>query len=386
MKVALVVERMDPLRGGKETYTAQLAAALAGRGHQVTVVCQTRDWQPEARIDFVEVGRRGVTRAKRLRNFVADVLRHTADGRYDVVHAMLPVPGADLYHPHGGTVPGSNAASLRRYSAAIRPAARWLKGLNAARNEAVRLERQIAEDPRTICICVSEMIAEQFRKHYSRSQGVRVVFNGVEVPDLDEDERAHWRQEMRYRLGVGREDVVFLTVATNFPLKGVAETIVAFARHVHRRREHADARLVVVGREKPEGYTRHAGLRDVGRQVVFLPPTPEVFRVYAGADAFVLLTWYDPCSLTVLEATRWGIPSITTECNGAASVLRDGAGIVIPTPRDVAGAEAAMRTLTDPDDRRRRAEACLAVADRLSMDRHVDELLAIYREVAGRKR
>ena len=118
-------------------------------------------------------------------------------------------------------------------------------------------------------------------------------------------------------MGVSSEAIIFLTIATNFPLKGVTETIAAFAKWYHRQPVAPEAQLVVVGRDFVEGYDRFAGLRDVGSKVVFAPPTREVFKWYAAADAFVLLTWYDPCSLVVLEAARWGIPSITTRFNTA---------------------------------------------------------------------
>ncbi|CAA9371559.1 MAG: hypothetical protein AVDCRST_MAG64-163, partial [uncultured Phycisphaerae bacterium] len=38
MKVALVILHADPARGGAERYTADLAAALGKRGHDVTVL------------------------------------------------------------------------------------------------------------------------------------------------------------------------------------------------------------------------------------------------------------------------------------------------------------------------------------------------------------
>ena len=38
MKVGLVVERFDPLRGGLEQWTYRLAEKLAARGHEIHVV------------------------------------------------------------------------------------------------------------------------------------------------------------------------------------------------------------------------------------------------------------------------------------------------------------------------------------------------------------
>jgi len=380
VRIALVIETMDTSRGGRETSTAQIASALVRRGHQVAILCRRGSWRGEG-VEVVALGRRGLTRAGRLRNFVADVQRAIQDGRYDVVHAMLPVPGADVYQPRGGTVPAQLEASLRRRWLLGRWAVKLTEPLNRRRRAMADLERRVAADPRILCLAVSRMVAEELSRHYGRTDNVRVIFNAVDAPDPECPDRADWRQRLRFQLGVSQGDPVFLTVATNFGLKGVAEAIEAFASWYHSGNQRRNARLVVVGREEPEGYRRHAGLRDVGGQVVFVPPTPDVFPWYAAADACILLSWYDPCSRVVLEATRWGIPSITTAYNGAAEVLADGAGIIVESPRDRRAIVAAFEELTDPQRREARAEACRRVADRLSMDRHVEELLEAYEEV-----
>ena len=95
----------------------------------------------------------------------------------------------------------------------------------------------------------------------------------------------------------------------------------------------------------------------------------------------MLLSWYDPCSRVVLEATRWSVPSITTVYNGAAEVLARGAGLVVSSPADTDAVIRAMCELAEPARRAARARACMDVAGRLGMDRYVDELLAAYEEV-----
>jgi UDP-glucose:(heptosyl)LPS alpha-1,3-glucosyltransferase len=95
----------------------------------------------------------------------------------------------------------------------------------------------------------------------------------------------------------------------------------------------------------------------------------------------ILLSWYDPCSRVVLEATRWGVPSITTTYNGAAEVLAQGCGIVVESPLDIQGAVAAMEKLADPSLRAQMSRKCLSASPRLSIERHVDELIRCYQEV-----
>jgi len=380
MKIALVIERMDPQRGGREKSVAQLAAELARRGHEVTIICQTCSWSA-GDVNVRRCGSRGLLRVQRLGNFIRDAQRVIGELNCDIVHSTLPVPGANVYQPRGGTVPGQTAASYRRRSLPGKFAVAMTSRLNFCRRRTAELERAVVGDPNVLCLAVSHMIAEEFDFYYERRSGVRVVYNGVDVPDPAGEQRADQRQRLRYKLGLGQDDVVFLTVAKNFPLKGVTETIAAFARWYHSHSSRTKARLVVVGRDLVEGYQRIAGLRDVGAQVVFVPPTDDIFQWYAAADACVLLSWYDPCSRATLEALRWGIPSITTVYNGAAELLADGAGIIVASPKDTRAVAAAMDELADGARRAEHREACLRIADSLSMERHVDQLLEAFAEV-----
>jgi len=385
MRVALVIERMAPSYGGKETSTAQMAVALTGRGCDVSIICQKALWEHPG-VSVIALGARGATRTARLRNFIADIERELTPGRWDIVHATLPVPGANVYQPRGGTVPAQIAASRRRRSSLGAALSGMFEPLNRCRTHMGKLERRVLADESVTCLAVSAMVADEFQDYYSRRDRVRVVYNAVDLPPVDDQQRADWRQKIRFVLRVSPDDPVFVTIARNFPLKGVNEAIIAFAEWLDRTRFRTNARLVVVGRDHVEGYQRIAGMRQAGRHVVFMPPTDDVFRYYAAADACVLLSWYDPCSRVVLEATRWGIPSITTAYNGASEILAHGGGIVVPSPDDRQAVMAAYEQLADPAERSRCADLCRQLAPALTIDRHVDELLNVYEGICREKR
>jgi len=384
MKIALIIEKMDTARGGRERSTAQIAAALGEKGQDVTIVCQQGSHENE-KVQVCELGKKGLLRIIQLRNFIEDVQQHINDTQYDIIHTMLPIPGANVYQLRSGTYSAQSAAGIRRRSVVEKPFAALSAMLKFRHHELMHLERRLMAEESVLCLPVSQMVADELQTYYGRTENVRVIYNGVETPDPNSRLRADWRQKLRYRMGLKPEDVVFLTVATNFELKGVAETIIAFAKWYHRSKRTVDARLVVIGRDLPEGYQRHASLRDVGPKVIFLPRTDEIFQWYAAADACVLLTWYDPCSRTLLEAARWCIPSITTIYNGASEMLAKGAGIVVSSPRDRRGIVAAMDELADPDGRAMRAGACAALAPELSIERHVDELIKAYADLVAPK-
>lgn len=382
MDIAIVIERMDPFRGGRETSTAQIVAELARRGQKVTVICRQGGWRCDG-VEMLAMGKRGTLRITRLNNFIEDVQKTLAGRKFDIVHSMFPLPGANICQFRGGTVPAQVLASKRKRSILGDVLVSLFEPWNFCRRKMGELERIVAADNATWCLAVSEMVAKELNEYYGRAQNVRVVYNAVDMPPHDSPERADHRQRLRFNLGIGPNDPIFLAVATNFELKGVAETIEAFADWYHSHNGQINGKLVVVGRDRPEGYERHAALREIGSQVVFIGHSDHIVQWYSAADAFILLSWYDPCSRVVLEAVRWGIPAITTAYNGAAEILAEGAGVVVESPKNRKQVVAAMDALADAKIRAERAEFCMKIAPRLSIERHVDELMNIYGEIVA---
>lgn len=373
---------MDPKRGGRERSVAEIAAGLVRRGHDVTVLCQSGSLGA-AGVEVLELGSAGLGRSGQMASFVEAVGQAVRREGFDVVHATLPVPCANVYQPRGGTIPGQMAAKDRLAGPIGRLLRRIARPLNRTRQAARKRERQIAADDGVKCLAVSEMVAEEFAAYYGRRENVEVIYGGVEVPRIDDETRASWRTELRGRWGAGEETTVFLTVAQNFLLKGVAELIDAFAEFSGSRPDRP-AKLVVVGGDDARAYRQRAAMAGVAEHVLFRGQADDVFPLYSAADAIVLLSWQDACSRVVLEAIRWGLPSLTTRFNGAAELLARGVGIVVESPRDRSGILAGLDQLADPAMRLRMSDACREAADFISVERHLDGLERVYREVAGR--
>jgi len=380
VKIAIVIERMDAGRGGREASTARIAAALALREHDVTILCQSGLWAREG-VTVIPLGARGITRGAKLENFGRDVRGELEWGKYDIVHGMLAVPGINVYQLRSGTVPAQRDANRRRRPGTRRLLRNLTEKLNRRQVLAGEMERQVVTDPGVRLLPVSKMVAGELQRYYQRTDGVRVVFNAVDVPAMTDGERAEHRRRLRGEMDADAETVVFLTVATNWPLKGVAESIAAFAKWHARHPRGTNARLVLLGRDDVEDYATQAAAAGLARHVVFPGATENVTPWYAAADVCVLLSWYDPCSRVVLEAMRMGLPSITTAFNGAAEALADGAGLVVPSPADAFAVAEAFETMADNPRRRRAAQFCRMQSERLAVSRHVDELLAVYAEV-----
>jgi UDP-glucose:(heptosyl)LPS alpha-1,3-glucosyltransferase len=366
---------MQPSRGGRERSVGEIAAALSARGHEVAVYCQQAPQKPEGMAVRV-LGGEGSSAG--MVNFARAVIRTARQEGIDIVHAALPIPGADVYQPRGGTILGNLAAKRLR-----RPVIAAVQGLAlnlgwSRRGTALALERSCIANPATLCLGVSQKVVDEIGALYGRRENLRLVHNGVAVPEVSDDQRRLWRKEWRDRWQAGEATTVFLTVAQNFKLKGVEQTIAAFGQIARAN----DCRLVIVGRQSGQGRYQQQALETCPPgSVIFEPPQEDVFGLYSAADAVVLLSWYDACSRVVLEALRWGLPSLTTRLNGAAEFLADGAGIVIDTPSDIAAASEGMTRLCDPQARQAMSQACQAASAYASIDRQVDQLLELYENI-----
>jgi UDP-glucose:(heptosyl)LPS alpha-1,3-glucosyltransferase len=387
LRIALIIEDMNPSRGGRETSTAQITEALVAAGHDLTILCQTGSWDCDG-VEIRPLGRRGVSREQRFANFVRDAQKAFLTDAFDIVHAVLPVPGVDVYQPRGGCFPAQFAGSRRRKP----PLGRTLSAIglqfNAFRKQLANLESRVFAESKTIVAAVSEMVAEEIRYNYYKDrsdENLRVVFNGVDVPDIDATERSQWRSSMRKTHGIEDDEVVFLTVAKNYELKGIPHAIRNFATYQQNHPDTPNARLVIVGRENPSEFRRQAKSLGVDESVLFVPPTKDIFPWYSASDVCILLSWYDACSRVILEATRWGIPSITTTYNGAAEILTNGAGIVVERPDDDRSIVAGMTELSDPQKRLARSRIAAEISDDLSMVRHAERLIVIYREILEKR-
>jgi UDP-glucose:(heptosyl)LPS alpha-1,3-glucosyltransferase len=87
--------------------------------------------------------------------------------------------------------------------------------------------------------------------------------------------------------------------------------------------------------------------------------------------------------LTVLEALASGLPVITTRFNGAADVMiSDRGGRVIDDPMDVVNLAESIALFIDDGRRHEARVVAREWMERYPPERHVEEILKVYREVA----
>lgn len=374
MKIALVIGNYDAQGGGAERWTDRHARWLVGNGYEVHLFARRfREPPPEAVCHEI-VAPGGWSRSKRL-GFAEAVERRIGSQTFDCVHDMGDGWCANLFMPHHGTRIGGFIHNTRMFPGPLRRLRELGQALLPRYREFADLERrQFALAPGKRFIAVSKMIAGHMQKYYGvPEERIHVVYNGVDV-DRFYPASTPERRSARLRLGLPAEERVILLVAHNFRLKGVPTAIRALAR-LWRGKERAA--LLVVGGDEPSGYRRLAERLGCQAAVAFVGSQSDPLTCFHAADVLVHPTYYDPCSLVVLEALACGLPVVTTQCNGAAELITAGAeGYALADPSDAAGlAEYLKRCLAQ---RSVMTAAARTLAERSILQRNAQEICALY--------
>ena len=376
MKIGLVLERFDPGRGGLEKWCWRFAVGMLARGHQVHALAGS----------FSEAVRRlPITahqlRATRSRLDFGRAAEEAARGLdLDVVHDTGAGWYCDVFQPHGGSRTAQIEQSLQLLPRYMRPAKRMaIKVLPRYREFAALMRRQYVDDGR-VFLALSNRVADDFQRlHGVPPERIRVILNGVDTDQFSPQHREDHRRTVRRRLGVDDDTILLLIAAHNFRLKGVPTLIKAVSRLSALGRS---VHLAVVGGKHLQAYRRKAALLGIGSRVTFVGAVDSAVPFYAAADVYVQPTFYDPCSLVVLEAMASGLPVITSRHNGVAELIRnDHEGGVIDDPASVNEFLDQLQPMFEPSVRRRMGQAARRTALKNTHERQCDAIQGLYSEI-----
>jgi UDP-glucose:(heptosyl)LPS alpha-1,3-glucosyltransferase len=230
----------------------------------------------------------------------------------------------------------------------------------------------------------SEMVGHHFQKYYGISASdLRVVRSAIDPERFLEADRPRRRLEARGKWGIEPDEIVALFAAMNYRLKGLEPLLHAIRFLPADRR----FRLLVVGNPCTSAYEKMAGRLGITDRVRFAGHCPEMRDSYFAADFLVHPTFYDPCSLVVLEALACGLPVITTRANGASELLHPPQeGYVITDPHNHERLAWCMMQLLDPARRSACARAARQTASQWTFEAHYRLLLRAITEAAARRR
>ena len=380
MKIAVVLDRFDADVGGLERWAYQLVKWLVGEGHNVHVVA----------MEFADHGlalditpHRFEASASRLRRAAAAecCLRSV---RADIIHDLGTGWYFDVFQPQFG----SRIAGWRQSVRAEPWYGRALSVLSPGRRCSYWSRRQLEKrqlgSPRGIIVAVSRLVEFHLRHLHGVDPGrMRLVYNGVDTEHFTPARRTTDRPVIRAALGLGDADVLFLVAAHNLTLKGAGAALEAFRRVAATD---AAARLAFIGRGDSRAYLGAARALGIADRCHFLGFVDDSAKYYSAADVYLHPTFYDPCSLAVLEAWASALPVITTRLNGAAELAIQGQhGFIVSDPRDVQEVAAAMHQLLNPERRAAIAGPARTLALANSSTVNFQRIMRVYESVMAQR-
>jgi UDP-glucose:(heptosyl)LPS alpha-1,3-glucosyltransferase len=366
MKLALVC-RPFSFHGGVETATAGMVNALVRQGGHDVHVLTTAAQFPAPGVVVHRLPVLSQPSMLRQLSFALAARRVARGGGYDVVQSHERGLSQDIYRAGEG--------SHREY---LRAMGRPTLQVNPQHRLLLYLERRIftLRSARHIVAIASRGKTEIERLYGTPSDGISVVYNGVDLDRFHPDNRKRWRDDTRRGLGLSQESWLIAFIGSGFERKGLAPLLEAVSSLQDRR-----VHLLVAGKGRTEIYRETASRLGLGASVTFIPPRPDVERLYASADVVALPAKYEPFGNVHLEALASGVPVLTSAAAGGAEAVQDGVSGAVaaaPTAEEIARG---LRALRD-GDAARLGHAARAAAEPFTYGAQVARLQKIYRRLA----
>ena len=383
IRFAIGILDFSKKKGGAERYLVDLCTRMAAEGYEVHIYAEQQD-EENPGIYFHSVKTIPFPKSLRLLSFAIKSTKAIENGKYDITLGVGNTLKADILQPHGGVHWAWFWRSLRAYNHPIMWTIKFLGRVFSLKQwisgwvEDAPYKRQ--GFPKIIAI--SDMVKQDMMRWYQiPEERITVVYNGVDIEHFHPRNR-QYREEIRRRHGIG-DELVILFVSNNFRMKGLGFLIRALAEV--KKEDHPSLRLLVLGRDRKEPYLRLAKKIGISEEVVFAGSTDEPEKYYGAADLLVHPTFYDACSLTVIEALASGLPVITTASNGASGILCHGEeGWVIGDLKDGEELKKGIAYFLDEKRRRQATYQAREKAETYSEKANFDRVIAIVNEAIQR--
>ncbi|MGW6172555.1 glycosyltransferase [Arthrobacter sp. NPDC055138] len=388
MRISMVSEHASPLAalggvdaGGQNVHVAALSAALARRGHSVSVYTRRDDpllparvtMRPGVEVVHVTAGPPEPVAKDELLPFMGQladgISTDWAENPPDVVHAHFWMSGVAALD--AARRPGSCSVPVLQTFHALGTVKRRHQGAqDTSPAQRAWLEPSVGRDVDRIIATCSDEVFELAAMGIPRGN-VSIAPCGVDLGLFTADGEAEPR---------GRTHRI-VTLGRLVPRKGVDLAV----RAVQLLKDQGidDVELLVVGgaagaaglaadpeAQRLRGLARELGVEDqlVLRGQLSQEHIPPVLR---SADVVICAPWYEPFGIVPLEAMACGVPVVAASVGGLIDTVVDRkTGLHVP-PRDPqAVADAVAELLANPQLRRELGQAGhQRVATRYSWDR-----------------
>jgi len=343
LKVCIAIEKFDPHVGGAERYCWDLAHFLSQKGHDVAIICM-KAAMPDT--DAINISLIKPFKFPQFLRHLSFSLLHYFKAKKMTAYIHFCVGNTfymDIYQPHGGIHRAWFLCETLRFPPNIRRGLRILKRLNLKDIVQRGIEWWTFKVTKPEVIAISEMVFKDIRFWFEYPKPrIHFVPNGIDIKKYSPD-NIRYRSKIRLRYKIEQNDFIFLFLANNPVLKGF-DVLIEATQSLNA----LPLKILFIGPYDNRLMKKAKGLSNT---MIFGNRTDDPEYIYPACDCLVHPSFYDACSLVVLEALSSGIPVITTNKNGASMYINEETGHVIP-PGDSHALSTAMRSVFFQKDKK----------------------------------
>ncbi len=307
----LLFQAEDFTQGGLECVVLDLIPGLQARGFDPSLLV---------------LGTQGID-AKALEQVGVQVLT-TGTRTPEAYEALLEQHKIDIVHAHHSVFGASSAKALGI------PFVQTLHNCYVWLSPEEILDWRAQDEATSAYLCVSAQVALYAHARLGLDiEKTLILPNGIDTQRSSGTGRS--REALRKTLGLTEDAFVFLNVASIYPPK--AQRLIA--RALARSRESAselDIKVVTLGRSMNASYENalNSDIEDLGLTDSYLLPgyDQDPASYYQMADAFLLPSLWEGCSLAVEEALCAGLPAVLSDVGAAREQLENGKGEIVAPP------------------------------------------------------
>ena len=208
-----------------------------------------------------------------------------------------------------------------------------------------------------------------------------VIYNGVEINEIENFKASFSseRENVRNEISVGKDEILFLTVARLVIQKNHDLMIRGFAKYL---KNGGVGKLAIIGDGVLyENLKKLAVDLNVDKSVIFLGERQDIYKYYSISDFFLLTSIREGFCISAMNGLAFGLPLISTRVAGVVEYLKEGEnGYFIDDNEDsIASVLNKLTSLSDQEISIMKNNAVITAKD-FSVEAHVEKYRKIFKD------
>lgn len=363
--------------GGLETIIMNLARKMDYSRYKLSILCFSSYDESYK----MELKKRGVSFYNIKRN-----------GKFDAffflkIISLLKKEKIDIVHAHSGcffnTAVCSKLAGIKTFVYTEHGLPLDNDGIPMNSRLKARVEDKIAAWISNRLFAVSTEIKEDMYNRFPRCiNKIRMITNGVDTNLFKPMDDADFKKLIKSKLNIPVGRKLIGSVGRLVVIKNYESLIIAFSILVKKHIENIHLILIGDGEERDRLETI-VKERDLGSFVTFAGVQYNIYNILPTFDVFVLPSWTEGTSISLLEAQSCGIPAVVTNVGGNPVIVENGVSGYMFEPDDSLGLSEKLAEMINNDDMRTKmgSAARKGIEEGFSVQKMISDYETTYNEL-----